>query len=150
MRVFIDANIPMYAAGKIGPYKDPCKEILAQVALGKLDGITDVEVFQEILYRYYHIRESALGHRIFADFRTAVDSVLPVCAADVFRAHDLAEQYPQVPPRDLLHAAVMKNNGLAQILSADRDFDAIEGIERLDPIDWLEASIAAQKDEDDV
>jgi predicted nucleic acid-binding protein len=107
-------------------------------------------VFQKILYRYYHIRESALGHRIFADFRTAVDSVLPVCAADVFRAHDLAEQYPQVPPRDLLHAAVMKNNGLAQILSADRDFDAIEGIERLDPIDWLEASIAAQKDEDDV
>lgn len=54
MRVLIDANIPMYAAGKSSPYKEPCKEILAQIALGMLDGVTDVEVFQEILYRYYY------------------------------------------------------------------------------------------------
>ena len=139
----------MYAAGKSSPYKEPCKEILAQIALGMLDGVTDVEVFQEILYRYYYIGEQDLGRRIFADFRTIMDTVLSVCATDVFLAHTLMGQYPQVPPRDLLHAAVMKNNGLDAILSADRDFDAIEGIERLDPMDWLATEIEAEGGEDD-
>ena len=149
MKVLIDANIPMYAAGKNSPYKEPCKEILARVALGMLDGVTDAEVFQEILYRYYHIGEQDLGRRIFADFRTTMDTVLPVCATDIFLAHALMGQYPQVPPRDLLHAAVMKNNGLGAILSADRDFDVIEGIDRLDPIDWLAAETEATESEDD-
>ncbi len=31
----------MYAAGESSPYKEPCKEILAQIALGTLDGVTD-------------------------------------------------------------------------------------------------------------
>ena len=43
----------------------------------------------------------------------------------------------------------MKNNGLDVILSADRDFDAIEGIERLDPMDWLATEIEAEGGEDD-
>ena len=149
MKVLIDTNIPMYAAGKSSPYKEPCKEILAQIALGTLDGVTDVEVFQEILYRYYYIGEQNLGRRIFADFRTIMDTVLSVCATDVFLANTLMGQYPQIPPRDLLHAAVMKNNGLDAILSADRDFDAIEGIERLDPMDWLATEIEAEGVEED-
>ena len=33
--------------------------------------------------------------------------------------------------------------------SADRDFDAIEGIERLDPMDWLATEIEAEGVEDD-
>lgn len=149
MKVLIDANIPMYAAGKSSPYKEPCKEILARIAFGTLDGVTDVEVFQEILYRYYYIGKQALGRRIFADFRTIMDTVLSVCATDVFLAHALMGQYPQVPPRDLLHAAVMKNNGLGAILSADRDFDAIEGIKRLDPMDWLATETEAERGDSD-
>ena len=139
----------MYAAGKSSPYKEPCKEILGRIANGTLDGVTDVEVFQEILYRYYYIGEQDLGRRIFANFRTIMDTVLSVCATDVFLAHTLMGQYPQIPPRDLLHAAVIKNNGLDAILSADRDFDAIEEIERLDPMDWLATEIEAEGSEDD-
>ena len=43
----------------------------------------------------------------------------------------------------------MKNNGLGAILSAGRDFDVIEGIERLDPMDWLAAETEATESEDD-
>ena len=45
--------------------------------------------------------------------------------------------------------AVMKNNSLGAILSADRDFDVIEGIDRLDPIDWLAAETETTGSEDD-
>ncbi len=51
MIVFIDANIPMYAAGKPSPYKDKCRDILAGIVAGSLAAVTDAEVFQEILYR---------------------------------------------------------------------------------------------------
>jgi hypothetical protein len=53
---FIDANIPMYAAGAEHPLKRPCIAILEAIAHDELAAVTNVEVVQEILYRY-----SALG-----------------------------------------------------------------------------------------
>ena len=35
--------------------------------------------------------------------------------------------------RDVIHVAVMQNNGLTEIISTDAHFDLIEGITRLDP-----------------
>jgi predicted nucleic acid-binding protein len=64
-----------------------------------------------------------------------VPVVYPVLEADVRRAVELFREYaPQgVTIRDVLHAAVMQNNGIAQIISTDEHFDRIEGITRLDP-----------------
>ena len=137
MRIFIDTNIPMYAAGKPSIYKDRCKQILAKIAVGELDAVTDTEVFQEILYRYFHIRQMELGRQIFTDFKLVVDSILSVLPKDIFLVEALARQYPETKPRDLLHAAVMQNNGIDKILSVDRDFDEIDRIERIDPLEFV-------------
>ena len=137
MRIFIDTNIPMNAAGKPSIYKDRCKEILAKIAGGELDAVTDTEVFQEILYRYFHIRQMELGRQIFTDFKLVVDSILSVLPKDIFLVEALARQYPETKPRDLLHAAVMRNNGIDKILSVDRDFDEIDRIERIDPLEFV-------------
>jgi len=136
MRIFIDANIPMYAAGKPSIYKDSCKQILAKIAVGELDAVTDTEVFQEILYSYFHIRQMELGRQIFAHFRLMMDSVLPVLPEDIFLAEELARQYREIGPRDLLHVAIMRNNEIDKILSVDRDFDIIDGFERIDPLEF--------------
>jgi predicted nucleic acid-binding protein len=93
-------------------------------------------VFQEILYRYFHIRQMGLGRQLFAHFKLVVDSILPVLPEDIFLVEELARQYPETKPRDLLHAAVMQNNGIDKILSVDRDFDGIDGIERIDPLEF--------------
>ncbi len=54
--------------------------------------------------------------------------------ADMHRAFDLVDRYgTEVTCRDAVHAATMLNNGLTHIISADRHFDIIEGITRLDP-----------------
>ena len=50
--IFLDANIPMYAAGQPHPLKQPCLDVLALVALYPDAFCTDAEVFQEILHRY--------------------------------------------------------------------------------------------------
>jgi len=40
----------------------------------------------------------------------------------------------KISPYDCAHAAVMKRVGLQTIISTDRDFDKIPGINRLDPL----------------
>jgi predicted nucleic acid-binding protein len=64
-----------------------------------------------------------------------VPVVYPVLEADARRAVELFREYaPQgVTARDVLHAAVMQNNGITKIISTDEHFDRIEGLLRLDP-----------------
>lgn len=64
----------------------------------------------------------------------------PDHAADVEIAASLAEQQQGLSARDLLHAAVMRRTGVARIVSADRGFEHLPGLQRLDPADvtiWI-------------
>lgn len=132
--LFLDTNIPMYAAGASGPYKKPCVEILAAVAEGRLDAVTDVEVFQEILYRYHALKRPAAGLDISIFFRQCVPNALPILWDDIELTLKLLHQYAGLKPRDAIHAAVMLNHGITRICSADADFDRIKEIERVDPL----------------
>ena len=54
-----------------------------------------------------------------------------------------------VSARDLVHAAVMQRLGVSRIISADTDFDRLEGIDRLDPIrieEWEDSILSANED----
>ena len=46
---------------------------------------------------------------------------------------EVADLHPGISARDLVHAAVMKRLKADRIISADTDFDRLEGITRLDP-----------------
>lgn len=140
MKIFIDANIPMYWGGKESSYKLSCAKILELVAKEKVDGVTSSEVFQEIIYRFWYLKQMGKGLAIFDYFSQIMSEVLPVTIDDVREARTLMERYPSIPPRDLLHAAVMMNNQVSFIVSADKDFDKINEIERVDPTNfekWL-------------
>ena len=39
-------------------------------------------------------------------------------------------------PPDCVHAAIMKRYGIKEILSADKEFDKVPNIKRLDPLKW--------------
>ena len=49
MNVFIDSNLPMYAAGRDHPHRDPARRFLERVREGNVDACTSTEVVQEIL-----------------------------------------------------------------------------------------------------
>ena len=138
MTVFVDANIPMYAGGRASPYKDRCKDILSWIAVDRLDAATDAEVFQEILYRYHHIKRTDVGSEVFNNLRTVIERVLPISGDCVFLAEELGRTYADVKPRDLLHVAVMVRNGIRTIVSVDQDFDRISEVDRLDPLTMTE------------
>ncbi|MCD6345120.1 MAG: type II toxin-antitoxin system VapC family toxin [Anaerolineae bacterium] len=54
---------------------------------------------------------------------------------------DLFEEYQGagLKPRDAIHAATMRNNGLRQLISADKDFDVLDFIVRVDPAAYTPA-----------
>ena len=137
--IFIDVNIPMYAAGTDHFLREPCQRIMKAIASGKVDAVTDAEIFQEILYRYMHIGQREKGFTIFDLFGEVMrDRILPIENVDVKRARYLAEQYPYLSPRDLIHLAVMLRHGLTAIATADTGFDSIEAVRRIDPSLFLD------------
>lgn len=139
---FLDTNIPIYAAGRPHPLKEPCIRVLALVAEWPHAFMTDAEVLQELLHRYLALRLWQQGRHVLRDFATLVEGrVEAVYAADVKEAASLADGRPSLAARDLLHAAVMGRLSVRRIVSADKGFDHIPEIERLDPADvaaWVE------------
>jgi len=131
--IFVDVNIMMYAAGREHPYKAPCLQALELIEQGQLAVVADVEVLQEILYRYWHIGEIEKGLGLYDDFKALVPEIFDVTLRDVDRARSLMQKKRTMSPRDALHLAVMMNHHVKEILSVDSDFDAIPGIRRIDP-----------------
>ena len=137
-RVFIDTSVFMYARGKDHPLKAPCSNIILAIArdgaLGNYGApVVNTEVVQEILYRYVMIEKGDTGLSICRDIEALEVDILPVTKADMKRTFELFERYKskKLPPRDLIHAAVMINNGLSNIVSADTHFDSIKEIKRV-------------------
>ena len=134
---FIDANVPIYAAGREHPLKEPCAQVLLLAAEYPQAFVTDAEVLQELLHRYLSLRLWPLGREAFHQFSVLMqERIEAVHVADVQQAANLADAHPELGGRDLLHAAVMQRLGLHRIISADTDFDRLPGIERLDPGQW--------------
>ncbi len=136
--VFLDSNVFMYAAGKTHFYKNPCLHVLKDVETRRLSAVVNTEVFQELLYRYSHIGMPEKGVQLCSDVFKYPLTILSVVEADIRLAVDLFENHKGagVKPRDAIHAATLKNNGVAQLLSADKDFDNFDFLSRIDPRDY--------------
>jgi uncharacterized protein len=129
--IFLDANVPMYLVGGEHPRK-----VDAQLALERLAGerrqlVTSSEVLQEIMHRYLSLGRRDWIEQAFDAVLSIVDDVFAVEQADVLAAKDLALAYQRLSARDAVHAAVMRQRQISEILSFDRGFDQISGITRL-------------------
>lgn len=140
-RAFIDANVFLYALDTTHPLRAPCRKIVELIAAGRLTGESSVEVVQEFLH--VRLRRSARRSEALA----RAEEVVAIChqvhafeLRDLERAFELAQRHPRLGARDAAHAATALNRGIAAIVSADRHFDGIPGLERVDPTD--EASLA--------
>jgi hypothetical protein len=128
--VFIDSNVPMYAAGREHEHRVPAQQFLRRVESGEQEAVTSAEVLQEILYRFTALRQPEARTRTFELFLRICPNVLPVTLEDTSLALQLLEDHSSLSARDALHAAVMKNHGIEVIATFDKDFDAVAGIRR--------------------
>ncbi len=134
---FVDANVPIYAAGSPHRLKEPCIEVLRLISTRPEAFITDAEVLQELLHRYLRLGLwPDPGHTVLRNFELVMRGRIEVVRAeDVMDAAGSAATYPNVPARDLLHFAVMTRIGATRVVTADKDFARLSGVARLDPAD---------------
>jgi uncharacterized protein len=128
--VFIDANIPMYVAGREHPHREPSLRFLEAARRNEIEGCTSTEVLQEILYRYSELHRLDLGREVYDLFIAICPKVFDVTLADTNRARDLLAEHQGLSARDAVHAAVMLNRGIGWIATFDTGFDRVAGIRR--------------------
>jgi predicted nucleic acid-binding protein len=129
--IFIDSNIPMYLVGAAHPHKIDAQRMLEEAITRGDRLVTDAEVLQEILHRYAAIGRREAIQPAFDVLLGVVDEVLPVHLEAVQRAKTIVFGKPALSARDAIHIASMESAGITRIMTFDRGFDAMPGIERL-------------------
>jgi uncharacterized protein len=129
--IFVDANVPMYLVGDDHPHKFDARRTVKRLASEGRRLATSCEVFQEMLHRLSSIGRREDIELAFETLRGLVDGVFAVEETDVFAAKDVLYAHPRLSARDALHVAVMRRNGIGEIVTFDRGFDAVVGISRL-------------------
>jgi predicted nucleic acid-binding protein len=134
---FLDANILMYAAGAEHALKQPCQRALERAVDAAVYLLTDAEVLQEILHRYFSLGRPDAARTVYQSAIQVCDEVLPITERETSRALELLEKHAALSPRDALHVATMESAQVTRLLSTDRDFDRLPRVQRVAPGDFL-------------
>lgn len=144
MTAFVDTAIPMYAAGADHPLRDPSLRILRLIRSGGLDATTSTQVVQEVAHRFLAIGRPENARQLALDVLDLFAPVLPITHALMRRVPDLAQKYPTLSARDLVHVATCVHEGISEIISPDRAFDQVAEVRRIDPTEFTaKASLRA-------
>ena len=102
--------------------------------------ITDAEVLQEILHRYFGIHRPDAAAAVYRSTVGLCAEVTPITEKDTARALELLQSHAELTPRDAIHVATMESAGVSRLLSADRDFDVVPSVQRVDPTEFAPGS----------
>jgi len=125
----IDTNVIVYAVSKAHPLKEGARRILANITAGVLEATLDVETLQEILHLYSSRRERTKGFETLDDLLILFPNPISIGRAEVETARDLMRLHSFLGARDSIHAAVVINHKLKGIITADKVFDRIRGVQ---------------------
>lgn len=127
---FVDTNVAVYAASE-GAYAGPCGAILTAVARGA-EGRTSTAVIEEL----WHLELSGRAGRLDGLARHAYDVFTPLLdVTDPIVAAALDLPTISLGANDRIHVATCSAHGIDTIVSADRGFDGVRGLRRVDPLD---------------
>jgi len=133
MSFLVDANVVVYSV-TAGPHRDPCLELLEGIAAGELAGLSTVAVAEEVWHLELSGRIPELSgqtnrmRRVFFPLLGVTDATLDRALA--FDADD-----ELIGANDRLHAASSLEHASGRIVSADRGFDELAEVTRIDPLD---------------
>lgn len=131
MTFFVDANVIVYAALD-GPARATSAAVLTAIARGAADGRTSTAVLEEV----WRLELSGRVGAITGLTEASYDIFAPLVAVTeaAFR-RALTSPGHGLGANDRLHAATCAEVGIGAILTADRGFDRVTELRRVDPAD---------------
>jgi predicted nucleic acid-binding protein len=134
-RFLFDTSVFVYALGGEHRYREPCRAILIEMRGGRLAGEASVELAHE--FAYVRCRHGMTR----SDAAESARDILGMCPShtvvrsDIERALGLWCEHARLDMRDAIFAAQALNREIDAIVSSDRDFDGVDGLQRIDPAD---------------
>ncbi len=136
MRRFLyDTNVFVYALGAEHPYREPCRALVASQREELVRGEASIALVQEFCQQRW--RQTRDRGRSAADAAGLAAALIlhEVTRSDLTAALDLYAGHDRLDPLDAVYAAAALNRGIDVIVSADRAFEGVRGLERVDPLD---------------
>lgn len=130
----VDSNVIIYSVGEDPVFQRPSEQVVDRIGSGELTACIDVEVIQEVLH-FFHTRRKRpdIAFPLCDDLLALFSAVFAVDRSVIRAARNLLQQHPAIQTRDAIHAAIVFENRLEGIISADRGLDEISGLVRFDP-----------------
>ena len=118
--IFVDTNVFMYFVGSEHPLRDQARDFFHDARLRDLRLATSTEVLQEILHRYVKLGRRGSASAAFELVDASVSEVWPVERTDIELARGLADRYPGLEARDLVHLACCIRHEPRDLVTFDR------------------------------
>ena len=126
--MYIDANVIIYAALDNTKLGDTARELLRRSGPDKIPAAISALVFDEVLWAIQRMS----GRQAAAEFGKILLS-MPFSWLNAGYAsvkHALAFYKQGLDPRDAIHAGIMRNCHVHEIISEDAHFDGLKEIKR--------------------
>ena len=139
--IYLDTNIIIYAIGKHSEYGKACEKILLDIESGKLKASSSILVLVEVINVLKKINKILKKEKkAQLDIKRNIDAILslPIIWLELnFLIIKIASEYDyDVSGVDYIHLSSMELNSIAKIVSADKEFDKIRFVERIDPLKY--------------
>ena len=128
----VDTNVVLFAARSDLAYGTACSNLLDAIVDGRADGRTSTAVLEEILHYELSGRDQDV-RGIAGVAYSMLAPLLPVTDEAVRTALEL--RAPTLGANDRVHVGTCRAHGIGTIVTADRGFDGIEDLHRVDPLD---------------
>lgn len=132
-RHLLDASTLLLAAGEEHPLRAVCQDWLTAAAEGRIQLEASVEAGQE--YLFHRMRRVGAAQAVREFEALDVLMVWHRFDEDILRRSVALTGSGTIGGRDAVHAATALVAGFTEIVSADRDFDAVPGLTRRSPDD---------------
>jgi uncharacterized protein len=119
--IFVDSNVFMYAVGRSHPLRSEAQEFFLESRKKGVRLITSAEVLQELLHVYLPVNRVETLDAALELATLGMDQIIPIDQDMVLHARHLADAFPGLTARDLLHLAACQRNKIKDIKTFDRN-----------------------------
>ncbi len=131
--VVLDTTVLVYSKGADHPLREPCRDLIAAIAEGRIEATTTPEVIQEFAHVRARRRDRADATALARSFAELLSPLLVVGRDQLDAGLRMFHSTPGLGAFDAVLAASAVEADAAAIVSADRAFALVEGINHVFP-----------------
>jgi predicted nucleic acid-binding protein len=131
--IVVDTTVLVYAKGSEHGFRDPCRELIAAIADGRLQATATAEVIQEFAHVRARRRGRADAAALARDYSELLAPLLPITAESLSAGLRLFESTERLGTFDAVLAAAATTSGATALVSVDTAFSEVTALRHVIP-----------------